>query len=216
VALTEHQAKAMLGDAGIPVLPEQVCTSAAQAVEAANRMGYPVVAKIVSIDIAHKTEIGGVLINLPDAKSVAQAYDTILQRAGSAAPAAHIDGVLIAPMVSGGVETILGIHVDPVFGPMVMFGLGGTAVELYKDVAFASAPLTPQRAQALVNSVRASALLSGWRGGPQYDMQALTQAMCRLSEFATRHAQHLGGIDINPFVVQVEGAVCLDALISTR
>ncbi|MCB2041906.1 MAG: acetate--CoA ligase family protein [Rhodoferax sp.] len=214
--LTEHQAKALLGEAGIPVLPEQVCDSPARAVQAADAMGYPVVAKIVSADIAHKTEVGGVMIDLADADAVAQAFDTIMARAARAAPDARIDGILIAPMVRGGVETILGIHADPVFGPMLMFGLGGTAVELYKDVAFASAPLTPERARALLQAVRASALLSGWRGGPAYDTGALTDAMCRLSAFAARHAGQLAGIDINPFVVQAQGAVCLDALISTR
>ena len=214
--LTEHQAKQLLGEAGIPVLPEQVCQTAAQAVRAADAMGYPVVAKIVSADIAHKTEIGGVLIDLADAQAVEQAFATIMARADKAAPQARIDGVLIAPMVRGGVETIVGVHADPVFGPMVMFGLGGTAVELYKDVAFASAPLTPERARALVQSVRASALLSGWRGDPPYDVQALTDTLCRVADFAARHAGRLAGIDINPLLVQTRGAVCLDALISTR
>jgi succinyl-CoA synthetase beta subunit len=179
-------------------------------------MGYPVVAKIVSADIPHKTEVGGVLVNLPDASAVSAAYDTLMSRVAERAPQARIDGVLIAPMVRGGVETIIGIHMDPVFGAMVMFGLGGTAVELFKDVAFASAPLSPTQAMSLVDAVRSSALLKGWRGGPAYDTQALADALSRLSEFAVRHADHLAGIDINPFVVNPQGAVCLDALISTR
>jgi succinyl-CoA synthetase beta subunit len=214
--LTEHEAKALLSAAGIPVLPERLCRNAAEAADAALGMGFPVVVKIVSPDIAHKTEIGGVVVNLPDAEAVRSAVDAVLARATAAAPAARIDGVLVAPMVSGGVETILGIHMDPVFGPVVMFGLGGTAVELYKDVAFASAPLSPERARALVQSVRGSALLQGWRGGPQYDVSALVQALCHLSDFAMAHATQLAGIDINPFVVQATGGVCLDALISTR
>lgn len=214
--LTEHEAKALLSAAGIPVLPERLCRNAAEAADAARGMGFPVVVKIVSPDIAHKTEIGGVVVNLPDAEAVRAAVGTVLARAAAAAPAARIDGVLVAPMVRGGVETILGIHMDPVFGPVVMFGLGGTAVELYKDVAFASAPLSPERARALVQSVRGSALLQGWRGGPQHDVPALVQALCRLSDFAMAHAPQLAGIDINPFVVQATGGVCLDALISTR
>jgi|JI10StandDraft_1071094.scaffolds.fasta_scaffold117548_3 acyl-CoA synthetase (NDP forming) len=215
-ALTEHEAKLLLSGAGIPVLPEKVCSTAAEAIEAAHGMGFPVVVKIVSPDIAHKTEIGGVVVNLADADAVGAAVDAVFSRAAAAAPGARIDGVLVAPMVRGGVETILGIHMDPVFGPMVMFGLGGTAVELYKDVAFASAPLDPQRALALVDAVRGATLLRGWRGGPQYDVAALVQALCRLSEFAVAHAGQLTGIDINPFVVQTSGGVCLDALISTR
>ena len=215
-ALTEHEAKALLSQAGIPVLPEKVCRTAAEAVDAARAMGFPVVVKIVSPDIAHKTEIGGVVVNLADAEAVAQAVEAVFARAAAAAPQARIDGALVAPMVRGGVETILGIHMDPVFGPMAMFGLGGTAVELYKDVAFASAPLTPERALALVQAVRGSALLQGWRGGPQYDLPALVQALCRLSDFAVDHAAQLAGVDINPFVLQTSGGVCLDALISTR
>lgn len=213
---TETQAKALLGAAGIPVLPEHTCTSAAEAVAAADTMGYPVVAKIVSADIPHKTEVGGVIVGLADAQAVADAHDTLLARAAERAPQARIDGVLIAPMVRGGVETIIGIHMDPVFGPMVMFGLGGTAVELYKDVAFASAPLSPAQALRLVDAVRASALLKGWRGGPACDTAALADALSRLSVFAVQHADRLAGIDINPFVVQTTGGVCLDALISTR
>ena len=215
-AATEAEAKALLGAAGIPVLPEQTCTSAESAVRAADGMGYPVVAKIVSADIPHKTEVGGVLVDLPDANAVSAAYDTLMSRAAVRAPQARIDGVLIAPMVRGGVETIIGIHMDPVFGPMVMFGLGGTAVELFKDVAFASAPLDRAQAMLLIDAVRSSALLKGWRGGPAYDTQALADALVRLSEFAVRHADHLAGIDINPFVVNPRGAVCLDALISMR
>ena len=210
----ENEAKAVLAEAGIPVLPERVCTSEAQAIAAASGMGYPVVAKIASPDIAHKTEIGGVIVDLQDAGAVGEAHRTLLARAAKAAPEARIDGVLIAPMVRDGVETIIGIHMDPVFGPMVMFGLGGTAVELFKDVAFASAPLTPQRASALIRSVRSSALLFGWRGAPKVDEAALVQALCRLSDFAIAHADQLAGIDINPFVVRSSGAVCLDALVS--
>ncbi|MGB3072276.1 MAG: acetate--CoA ligase family protein [Ottowia sp.] len=213
---TETEAKTLLSAAGIPVLPEKTCTSAADAVAAANAMGYPVVAKIVSADIPHKTEVGGVIVGVQDAAAMAEAYETLLARAAERAPQARIDGVLVAPMVRGGVETIIGIHMDPVFGPMVMFGLGGTAVELYKDVAFASAPISPAQGMALIDSVRASALLKGWRGGPQYDVQALAEALSHLSAFAVRHADHLTGIDINPFVVQTKGAVCLDALISTH
>jgi len=215
-ALSEHEAKALLAQAGIPVLPEQVCRTAAEAGLAAQAMGFPVVVKIVSPDIAHKTEIGGVIVNLLDADAVAAAVDTVFARAAAAVPGARIDGALVAPMVRGGVETILGIHMDPVFGPMVMFGLGGTAVELYKDVAFASAPLSEARALALVQSVRGSALMRGWRGAPASDVPALVQALCRLSAFAQAHAAQLAGVDINPFVVQASGGVCLDALITTR
>lgn len=212
----EADAKAALQDYGIAVLQERVCSSAQQAVAAAREVGLPVAAKILSPDIPHKTEIGGVILNLKDEAAVARAFDTLIERAKAAAPQARIEGVLIAPMAGEGVETILGVHMDPVFGPMIMFGLGGVAVELYKDVAFASAPLSPQRAQALVQRVRASKLLQGWRGQAAYDVPALVDALVKLSAFAVDHADTLAGVDINPFLVRRQGGVCLDALVSFK
>ncbi len=212
----EHDAKALLAAAGVPMLPEHVCTSADAAVAAADAVGYPVVAKIASADIPHKTEIGGVLLGLADAAAVRSAYALLRERAAQAAPQARIDGVLVAPMVRDGIETIIGVHMDPVFGPMLMFGLGGTAVELFKDVAFASAPLTPQRAHSLVRSVRSAALLTGWRGAAPVDLPLLEQTLCKVSEFAVAHADQLAGIDINPFVVRAQGGVCLDALVTLK
>lgn len=212
----EAEAKALLASYGIPVLPEQICTSAGQAAQAARRFGFPVAAKILSPQIAHKTEIGGVLLGLPDEAAVEHAYDELITRAQAAAPHAQIEGVLIAPMAGEGVETILGVHMDRTFGPMVMFGLGGIAVELYQDVAWASAPLSRERALALVRSVRAARLLAGWRGRPPCDVEALVDAIVRLSQFAVEHAGVLQSVDINPFLVREHGALCLDALISTQ
>lgn len=213
---TEAAAKKVLAEAGLPMLPEKVCTSAEEAATTAARYGFPVVAKISSPDIAHKTEIGGVLLNLQDADAVRQAHGELLRRARAAAPQARIDGVLITPMLKGGVETILGIHMDPTFGPMLMFGSGGTAVELFKDVAFASAPVDAARARQLVDAVQSSRLLRQWRGGPQYDEAALVDAICKLSAFAETHAAQLQSIDLNPLVVREKGAVCLDAVITLR
>jgi acetate---CoA ligase (ADP-forming) len=119
-------------------------------------------------------------------------------------------------MVQGGVETIAGVVIDAVFGPMVMFGLGGTAVELFRDVAFASAPLTPERAERLIDGVRASVMLRGWRGAPPADRAALIDALVRLSVFAAAHASEVDAIDINPLVVREKGCVCLDAVIVAR
>jgi acyl-CoA synthetase (NDP forming) len=119
-------------------------------------------------------------------------------------------------MVSGGVETIIGVRRDPVIGPMVMFGLGGVSVELFKDVAFATAPLTPDRAEALIDSVRAAQLLSGWRGTSALDRQALVGALCNVSELAVRHQDEIESAEINPFLVRAQGAIALDALIAPR
>ena len=212
----EAAAKAVLRAAGIPVLPEHACASAEEAQVAAERLGYPVVMKILSVDIPHKTEVGGVLMNLGDAAAVTAGFHELLRRAGAAKPSARLDGVLVAPMVRGGLETIIGVQRDPVFGPMVMFGLGGVAVELFSDVAFASAPLTEARAEALIDAVKGARLLEGWRGSRPLDRRALVDALCRLSDFAMAHEDSIASIEINPFLVREEGALALDALIVPR
>ena len=210
---TEHGAKRVLEAAGLPMLPETLCTSSDEAAAAAQAIGFPVVAKIVSPDIVHKTEVGGVVLDLRTAAAVRSAFDQLMTRASQAAPHARLHGVLVAPMVSGGVEVIAGIHRDPTFGLMAMVGIGGTAVELYRDVAFASAPLDRGRAQALVDRLRASARLRGWRGTPPCDEAALVDALCALSRFAAGHGDEIQSIDINPLLVREQGAACLDAVI---
>ena len=213
-ASNEAQAKNILQQHGIPVLPEKICRTRTEAMQAAASLGFPVVLKILSPDILHKTEIGGVLLNLQTSQAVGEAFDMLMQRATSACPDARIEGVLIAPMASEGIETILGIHSDPVFGPMVMFGLGGIAVELFKDVAFASAPINLTQASALIKKVKSSTLLEGWRGQAAHDTSALAQALVNLSEFAFKYSDTIQSVDINPFLVKQQGAVCLDAVIT--
>lgn len=210
----EAAAKRLLAAAGVPVLPERLCTSAAEAADAAATFGFPVVAKIVSPDILHKTEAGGVLLDLADAAAVERAFDAIMANVRAYSAEAELRGVLVAPMRHDGVETIIGVQRDPVFGPMVMFGLGGVTVELFKDVAFASAPLSPAAAHRLIRAVRGHALLEGWRGAPGVDMDALAQVVCRLSELAAAHAGTLLGLEVNPFLIGPEGGVALDALIT--
>lgn len=213
---TEAQAKQLLAQHGIPSLQERICATRPEAVTAANALGMPVVVKILSPDIQHKTEIGGVVLNLTSEQSVADAFDLVTQRALTARPDARLEGVLVSQMAGPGLETILGVHQDPVFGPMIMFGLGGISVELFKDVAFASAPLSQDSALALIQRVRASKLLTGWRGQAPYDQQALINALVALSNFALTYSDQLEGVDINPFLVRHKGAVCLDALITIR
>jgi acyl-CoA synthetase (NDP forming) len=211
----EVAAKALVASLGVPVLDEHVAVDAEQAVQAAETLGYPVVMKIISDDIPHKTEIGGVLLNLADQASVRRGFAQLMDRAGAARPDARLDGVLVAPMVRGGIETIIGVQRDPIFGPMVMFGLGGVSVELFRDVAFASAPLTPARAAELVQSVQGARLLEGWRGTAALDKAALIAALCAVAAFAAAHAE-VESIEINPFLVQAQGGVALDALVALR
>lgn len=213
---TEVAAKRVLAAAGIPSLPERLCATADEAVAAAEAMGFPVVAKIASPDIQHKTEIGGVILRIEDAEALRRAFATLLARAADRAPRARLQGVLVTPMAGSGIETILGVHVDPTFGPMIMYGAGGTAVELYRDVAFASAPVSPDQARRLLDRVRSTALLRGWRGAPAADEAALVDAICSLSAFALRHAGVIDSVDINPLLVRGRGVVCLDAVITSR
>ena len=213
-AMHEAGAKAALAAAGVPVPPEHVCVDADQAVTAAQALGFPVVMKILSPDIAHKTEIGGVLLSVANADAVRAGFVTLMERARTARPYAVIEGVLLAPLLRGGIETIIGVQQDPIFGPMVMFGLGGVAVELFADVAFGSPPLSPARAAAMIDATRGARLLDGWRGGPKLDRVALQETLCRVADFALAHRDVGASVEINPFLVTERGGFALDALIA--
>lgn len=215
-SVNEQAAKALLVRIGVPVLEERACATAEEAMAAAGALGYPAVLKILSPDIAHKTEVGGVLLNLGDAAAVQAGFVTVVDRVREAAPAARLQGVLVSPMRRDGVETIIGIQNDPVFGPMVMFGLGGVFVELFRDVAFASAPLSAEAARRLIASVRGAALLAGWRGAAPCDTDAVVDALVSVSMFAAAHADRLDSLEINPFMVGPQGGVALDALVVLR
>jgi acyl-CoA synthetase (NDP forming) len=213
--LDEHVAKNLLAAAGIPALPERVVRDADQARLAAAELGCPVALKILSPDIAHKTEIGGVVLNLPTPDAAASAAMALLDRVATQRPEARLTGVLVAPMCTGGIETICGVFRDPVFGPMVMFGLGGVYVEVLKDVAFRLAPFNEDEALSMVREIRGYAILEGTRGSPPADIDALTRALSALSRFAATNPDTIAEIDINPFVVmpQGQGAFALDSLI---
>lgn len=210
----EFHAKQALAAAGIPVPREEVVTSADDAVRSAQATGYPVVLKIASEDIAHKTEIGGVALNLQDDDAVRQAYDRLMANAQKHAPQARLDGVLVAPMVCGGVELIAGVSRDPVFGPVVMVGLGGIYAEILKDVAVQVAPVSEDEALRMIRSLKMFPLLDGARGQAKADVAAAARTVARLSEFACRHASDVAEIDMNPILVKPEGegVLVLDAL----
>lgn len=223
-ALTEHEALRLVAKAGLPVMPCTQAATAEEAVAAAARHGYPVVLKLSSRTITHKSDVGGVKLNLADAAAVRAAFDAILAAARTAEPNAHIDGVLVAPMIKGGVECILGVQRDPVFGPVVMFGIGGILVEAIKDVSFRVAPFDEIEARAMVDEIRARRILDGMRGAPPADVDALVRALAALSRFAAAHADRLESLDLNPFVVLprdhagIAGmkALALDAVLITR
>ncbi len=214
--VSEVEAKRILADAGIRVVREVLVDSATEAVEAWRSFGCPVVLKIASADIPHKTEIGGVVLDLNDEGRVLAAYHLLRSRASDLVPNARVDGVVVAEMVSGGVEAVAGIIVDPVFGPAVMFGLGGVLIEVLKDVVFRLAPFDASEARRMIDEIRGRAVLDGVRGGEACDVEALATALSRLSVFAHRHQGAIASVDINPLIVRPDGVVAVDALIVLR
>jgi len=211
--IAEDEAKALMLETGIPVPTEEVVETPKQAVEAANRMGFPVVIKIVSADIPHKSEAGGVALNLADASAVESAAVLMLKTVKEREPDAKIDGLLVAPMIGEGVDLIVGTQRDPVMGPVVMVGLGGIYTEILKDVAVSLAPITPKRALSLIESLRGVALLKGVRGQEPVDINAIADAVSRLSVLAVQNAQTIESIEINPLRAMPSGVIALDALI---
>ena len=211
--LNEVQALRLLKRAGLPVVPNRLVTSAAAALKAARTQGYPAVLKIVAPAISHKSEIGGVALDLDGPGKLRQAYKEITGRAKKTGAA--IDGILVAPQIAGGIETILGVSRDASLGPVVMFGIGGIFVEIYKDVVFRIAPFGIAEARRMIRGIKGYALLEGARGQPPADTEALARALSRLSLFAHANAGRIESIDINPFLVlpRGDGAMALDALI---
>jgi acyl-CoA synthetase (NDP forming) len=212
---SEAESKRLLAASGILSAPEQPCDSAAEAVAAAELFGFPVVMKTLSPDILHKSEIGGVLLNVGDVAAVRDGYDLLLARAKQAAPTARIEGVLVAKQLQGGVECILGIHRDPVFGPVAMFGLGGIFVEVMKDVVFRRCPFGDDVAEQMIRSIKGAPLLLGARGRPSVDIKALAHMLSRLSAFAHAAGPRLASIDLNPVFAMPEGqgAFAADAVV---
>ncbi|WP_421993901.1 acetate--CoA ligase family protein [Roseococcus sp.] len=210
--LMEAEAKSAFAAAGLPVVDERRAKDAAGAVAAATALGFPVVLKVDSPDIAHKTEVGGVQLNLADAAAVSSAFDRILQGAATHAPQAQIDGVLVQRMEARGVELILGASRDPQFGTMVLVGLGGVQAELWKDVTLDVAPVSPEGALAMLKSLKAFPLLDGFRGSAKVDLEAVAAAVARFSGFAAALGDRLEEAEINPLVCRENGCVAVDGL----
>jgi acyl-CoA synthetase (NDP forming) len=173
------------------------------------------VLKISSPDIAHKTEVGGVAVNIRTAKDANRVGAEILTRAAEKCSGAHLEGIVVAPMIIGGVETIIGVVQDPVLGPVVMFGLGGIFVEVLKDVTFRAAPFGVAEAHRMIREIRGYAILEGVRGEEPADIDALAELLSNLSRFAAANADRIESIDLNPVRVlpKGKGVVPLDALL---
>lgn len=212
-ALTEHEAKQVLAAYGLPVTQEGLAASADEAAALARRIGFPVALKVQSPDILHKTEAGGILLNLRSEEDVRRAYGEIMGRARQYRPGADIAGVLVQEMIEGGVEVIVGVTKDPVFGPVVMFGLGGIFVEALRDVSFRVAPLARRDAEEMIREVKGYRLLEGIRGKPPCDVAALADAILKVSHLAADFAGRIAELDINPLIVLPAGVWVVDALI---
>ena len=212
--INEADAKRLLSAAGIPFAPEKIARTRDETVAAATGIGFPVVLKVLSPDIAHKSEAGGVVLGLRNADEVAAGYDRMMTRVAAHAPQAKLEGALVARMIAGGVETVIGVKRDAVFGPVVMFGLGGVYVEVLKDVTLRLAPVDRDTAKEMIRAIKGIALLTGARGKPPADLDALADALVAMSHFAAAHP-HVTSAEINPFIALPDGGVAVDALIMT-
>jgi acyl-CoA synthetase (NDP forming) len=211
--LTEREAKQVLAAYGVPVTGERLVQDAGAAVAAAEALGYPVVLKIESPDIAHKTEAGVVRLNLSDAGTVRAAYDAITAAAARLQPKPEVRGVLVQPMLAAGIELVVGSKLDPQFGPMVVVGMGGILVELLRDTAVDLAPINRAQAQAMLKRLTGYKLLTGFRGSAAVDLERIADIIVGVSELATDHADTIAEIDVNPVICSADRAVAVDALI---
>jgi acyl-CoA synthetase (NDP forming) len=210
--LTEIESKQILEEAGIDCTETRLARSRAEAVSLSVAFGYPVVLKISSGDITHKSDAGGVKVNLKDAVEVETAYDGIMQSAQQKFPQARIEGISVQRMAKPGIEVIMGMTRDPSFGPVLMFGLGGILVEVLQDVAFGIAPLEKKDAAEMINEIKGRKLLEGYRGQDPADKACLENMLLRLSAFVDGRPE-IAEIDMNPVFARNDGATVVDARI---
>ena len=202
---SERESKQLVAAWGVPVALEVIAGDAAEAVQAAEAIGYPVALKVDSPDILHKTEAGVIRLGLADSAQVTAAYHEIMANASQPDPAARVNGVLVQEMVAGGVEVIVGVSYDAQLGPVLLFGTGGVTVEVYNDVALRHCPVTKSEAQEMIDQVKGSRLLEGFRGSPPADVDALADVLVKVSRMAAQLEGTLSELDINPLMVLPEG-----------
>jgi acyl-CoA synthetase (NDP forming) len=208
--LTELESKQVLHDLGIPTALGQLATSAEVAVRAADAIGYPVVLKIASPDIVHKSDVGGVQLHLQDGEAVRQAFRTMQQSVAARAPGARLDGIIVQPMATPGVEVIVGMSKDATFGPVLMFGLGGVLVEVLKDITFRIVPLSRRDAREMIHDIQGFPVLAGYRGAAPADLEALQNILLTLSAYV-ESTPEVKEIDLNPIYAYAQGALVVDA-----
>lgn len=211
-ALLESEAKTVCKKYGIPVTQFKLVTNETDALKFAEEIGFPVVLKIVSPDIVHKSDVGGVIINLKGAKEVRDAYRKIVENVKKNVPKAKIEGILVQEMAPPGTEVIVGSIKDPQFGPAIMFGLGGIFVEVLKDVTFRIAPIADDEAMEMISEVKAYPLLMGYRKTPPADLKAISNILLSTSRLVMDHME-IKELDLNPIIVYEKGAKTVDARI---
>jgi acetyltransferase len=213
--MSSEAAFSLFAEFGIPVVPTVLTRNADEAVAAAERLGFPVALKIESADITHKSDVGGVALKLSDGEQVRDAYNRILTETSRRAPNSKIEGMVVQPMAGKGVEMILGVKRDPLFGPVVLCGFGGLLVEVLEDVAVGIPPLSRDQAHDMIKRLRGYAILGGVRGQPAADVEALCSTVVGLSRLASSLGDQLTGLDINPLIVlpKGDGVVAVDALV---
>ncbi|MDR1902328.1 MAG: acetate--CoA ligase family protein [Treponema sp.] len=212
--LSEYDSLCFLQKNGIAIVPPMAIADTPQkAVEEAEKLGFPTACKIHSADIQHKSDVGGVKLNIKNSAELLEAYKSVTTNAAVKCPGAKIEGVLVRPMLKMGVEMIIGVNNDKQFGPTVMIGMGGVFVELFKDVQLATAPVSKKQALKMIESLKAYPLLNGYRGSKPCDVEALAGLLVGISEIAAKHKDTIKELDINPVFVTEDGVSIADALL---
>ena len=211
----EPEAARLLSEYGIPYPEHGVAHSADEAVQLAESLGYPVVLKAVSLDVVHKSDVGGVAVGLEDASEVRTAYERMVDQVQAAVPKAQIEGVLVCKQAAEGLEVIVGALDDHTFGPTVMFGLGGVFTEVLKDTTFRVAPLERSDAEEMIEEIQGYPLLSGARGQAAHDLNAVADLLLSVSRMIVDHPE-IKELDLNPVRVYEQGVLVLDARLLER
>ena len=211
--LSEYESLNYLHENGVPIPPQAVAGCAGEAIKAAKELGYPLSVKIHSADIQHKSDVGGVKLNIKNEEELRKAFDEIMENCSKNAPQAKLEGVLLKPMLTPGVEMIIGVNNDKDFGPMIMVGMGGVFVELFKDIQLAPAPLSLKQAKTMIQNLKSYPLLNGYRGNPVCNQDALADLLVKISQMAAAKKDEIKELDINPVFVTEEGVAIADALL---
>lgn len=208
--LTEIESKELLKKAGINIVDTKLAASAREAVALSKEFGFPVVLKIASADIVHKSDAGGVKTGLRNATQVSKAYKDIITSVKQKHPKATIDGVSVQPMAKAGVEVIIGVSKDAQFGPVLMFGIGGILVEILKDVSFRIVPLIPRDAREMIKEIKGYPILEGYREQEPANIPLLEEMLLKISDFSDKNPE-IKELDLNPIFAYKDGAVAVDA-----